>query len=668
LTVSPKEAGWINDLTADCHLAVPVPDAEELAASRIPVDDRRGVLFVGNFKHGPNVGAVEYLCREIVPRLNPRLLKDHPLWIVGNALNDSVRQAAKDIPGVRLVGWVPSVLPYLQQSRVAVIPLQYGAGTKRKLIESLMTGTPTVSTSIGVEGLNLQDNENVLIADDPENFARHIERLLTDRELWQKLASNGRSHILGLHGRVVAKQRWWNAVEKSLLRMPKPEPPPLVDGLAPADNYAALVDKVCAAANRRLPQDAAALVVSKGDERLVALNGRRAGHFPQTEAGIYAGHYPGSSAEAIAHLQSLRSKGFGYLVLPSSAFWWLDHYQELNSYLTDHADQLHGDDVCRIYRLGRNAAVSHVSSAPNGRQPKHVTIFPSGDQPAARNGHDRHEATEQFIARVRPRVRESVLTRNGFDACEGKRVLVFGVYLANQPNTADHIVQSLSESQCHSVDQRWVALLGDAPTPRVDDVTIASVRCKTPKFQILNELMAEIDLSAYDYVMLADDYVVLPDGFLDRYIDLQEELGFLIAQPARTSNSYIDHPIVEQQKGVLARRTMFVEIGPVVSFHRSVFNLVFPFDMTSPMGWGYENVWSRRLAKRGMKMGIIDAVPVDHSLRKPVANYAWAEANQQRKDLLAVHEHYTLDQCFRVLEVIPFPQAAPESNGELSLA
>jgi hypothetical protein len=69
-----------------------------------------------------------------------------------------------------------------------------------------------------------------------------------------------------------------------------------------------------------------------------------------------------------------------------------------------------------------------------------------------------------------------------------------------------------------------------------------------------------------------------------------------------------------------------------------------------------------------MKMGIIDAVPVDHSLRKPVANYAWAEANQQRKDLLAVHEHYTLDQCFRVLEVIPFPHAAPESNGELSLA
>jgi hypothetical protein len=194
-------------------------------------------------------------------------------------------------------------------------------------------------------------------------------------------------------------------------------------------------------------------------------------------------------------------------------------------------------------------------------------------------------------------------------------------------------------------------------------VTIGKLLEKTPKFKILNELLAVENVEDYDYVLLTDDDVVLPEGFLDGLIGVQAELGFALAQPARTANSYIDHPIVEQQQGVLARRTMFVEIGPVISFHRSCYDLVFPFDLTSPMGWGYENVWSRRLAERGLKMGIIDAVPVDHSLRKPVENYSWAEANAQRRRLLARQPHYPLDQCFRVLEVVGFSGARQGSCG-----
>ena len=160
-------------------------------------------------------------------------------------------------------------------------------------------------------------------------------------------------------------------------------------------------------------------------------------------------------------------------------------------------------------------------------------------------------------------------------------------------------------------------------------------------------------MSGFDTVMLFDDDIVLPERFLDRFLPLQHRFDFAIAQPARTSNSYIDHPIVEQQRGCLARQTRFVEIGPVVSFHRSVFGLVFPFDLTSPMGWGYENVWSYQLAGRGLKLGIIDAVPVDHSTRKPVANYKWSEADAQRKELFKKHEHYSYDDCFRVLAAVP---------------
>jgi len=105
---------------------------------------------------------------------------------------------------------------------------------------------------------------------------------------------------------------------------------------------------------------------------------------------------------------------------------------------------------------------------------------------------------------------------------------------------------------------------------------------------------------------------------------------------------------------VLARQSRFVEIGPVVSFHRSVFSIVFPFDTTSSMGWGYENVWSYQVAQGGMKMGIIDNVPVDLSMRAPVANYNWSEADRQRTAYLEKHEHLSLDECFSVLKVHNF--------------
>src|SRR5205085_8252889 len=98
--------------------------------------------------------------------------------IVGNEVNDAVRQAAAGVNGVRLVGWVPSLIPYLEQARVSVVPLRYGAGTKLKLIQSLMAGTPAVSTRVGTEGLWLCDGEQILVADDPGSFAGSVVRLL----------------------------------------------------------------------------------------------------------------------------------------------------------------------------------------------------------------------------------------------------------------------------------------------------------------------------------------------------------------------------------------------------------------------------------------------------------------------------------------------------------
>lgn len=221
LTVSAKEAELVNDLLGGGTRARDVPDTDEMPRSAIPWADRRGLVFVGNFRHLPNVDGVAYLCREVLPRVNPALLVDHPVYIVGNDLTPAIADLGRSLLNVRMVGWVPSVAPYLEQARASLLPLLYGAGTKRKLIQAAMAGTPSVSTSIGTEGLGLRNETEVLIADDPASFARSIERLLTDEALWNRLASAGRDRVMAVHGRESVRSRFCEVLRATLARTPQ---------------------------------------------------------------------------------------------------------------------------------------------------------------------------------------------------------------------------------------------------------------------------------------------------------------------------------------------------------------------------------------------------------------------------------------------------------------
>lgn len=222
LTVSEKEAELINDLIGDPTLAHMVPLGEDLPPSSLPFAERKGILFIGNFQHPPNIKAAQYLCEEILPQLDPDILAEHPVYIVGNALNETVRGYGAGLANVRMVGWVPSLLPYLQRSRISIVPLLHGAGTKGKLIQALMVGTPTVSTSIGVEGLDLRDGEHVLVTDDPANFANSIARLLEDAELWEYLARRGQAYIAATHSREVTRKHLMHTISTVLAQEVKP--------------------------------------------------------------------------------------------------------------------------------------------------------------------------------------------------------------------------------------------------------------------------------------------------------------------------------------------------------------------------------------------------------------------------------------------------------------
>ena len=97
--------------------------------------------------------------------------------------------------------------------------------------------------------------------------------------------------------------------------------------------YDAVLASLPATVVALVPAAARVLVVSRGDDRLLALEGREGGHFPQAADGAYAGHHPHDSEAAIAELERMRAAGWRYLVFPITALWWLDHYAGLRRHL-----------------------------------------------------------------------------------------------------------------------------------------------------------------------------------------------------------------------------------------------------------------------------------------------------------------------------------------------
>lgn len=127
--------------------------------------------------------------------------------------------------------------------------------------------------------------------------------------------------------------------------------------------YKELVANIRAVVETILPLECTVAVVSKGDSELLNLHGRRAWHLPCGDDGVYTGHHPADSQEAIEHLESLRSRGADYLLVPNTAFWWLDHYSEFRTQLESHYRCIFSDESCRIYSLCKSHGQSQVTSA-----------------------------------------------------------------------------------------------------------------------------------------------------------------------------------------------------------------------------------------------------------------------------------------------------------------
>ena len=196
-------------LSANSGLRVEVsPNGVDASQYQLLPDDggTADMLFIGNMGYQPNVDAVVYFCREVLPLIRENV-REAKLWIVGINPAEAVRRLDGDC--VVVTGAVPDVVPYYRRASVCVVPLRAGSGTRLKIMEAMALGRPVVSTSKGCEGLDVVDGEHIRIADDSASFAKRTTELLEDNQLRARLAMKAREFV--------ATSYDWDVISKRLV-------------------------------------------------------------------------------------------------------------------------------------------------------------------------------------------------------------------------------------------------------------------------------------------------------------------------------------------------------------------------------------------------------------------------------------------------------------------
>jgi glycosyltransferase involved in cell wall biosynthesis len=182
-TANPKLHVDVISNGVDTRLLNPLP----------PRNNQPTLLFIGTMNYKPCIDGMLFFYREVLPELKKKL-PGIQLWIVG--ANPTPDVLALQGEGVFVTGRVKDIIPYYAKSSISIVPLRAGGGTRLKVLEAMALGRPVVSTTIGSEGIDADDGKHLLIADDPEQFAEQIYALMSDRDLYQRIATNARELVV----------------------------------------------------------------------------------------------------------------------------------------------------------------------------------------------------------------------------------------------------------------------------------------------------------------------------------------------------------------------------------------------------------------------------------------------------------------------------------------
>ena len=191
----------------DVLLAASTPDAERLrplapsrsitaypnALPEIPAPpraDREEIVFSGNLEYAPNITAVRFFRDRIWPSLRSRW--PNLRWKIVGKNPQAVSDLVREDPRIHLTGFVQDAVATLAEARVAVVPVLTGSGTRVKILEAWAAATPVVSTRLGADGLDYNDGETLLLADDPGSFTEVTSALLASAEERKRIGTAGR--------------------------------------------------------------------------------------------------------------------------------------------------------------------------------------------------------------------------------------------------------------------------------------------------------------------------------------------------------------------------------------------------------------------------------------------------------------------------------------------
>jgi glycosyltransferase involved in cell wall biosynthesis len=154
-----------------------------------PAPDGRSVVFFGLLATRPNIDGATWFVNEVWPHV-VRARPDAQCKIIGKGAGKEILDLAR--PGVEIVGFVEDLRPHLARAAAIVVPLRLGSGTRLKIVEGMAMGKAIVSTTLGAEGIDVTDGQNILVADEPPAFAAAVVRLMGDPELAASLGAAAR--------------------------------------------------------------------------------------------------------------------------------------------------------------------------------------------------------------------------------------------------------------------------------------------------------------------------------------------------------------------------------------------------------------------------------------------------------------------------------------------
>ena len=240
-----------------------------------------------------------------------------------------------------------------------------------------------------------------------------------------------------------------------------------------------------------------------------------------------------------------------------------------------------------------------------------------------------------------------------------RRVLVLAIY---RPGSL--LARAVPRLRSDRHDVRFAFGATGDPEPALAGETAVSSLAGGGKFENLNRLLAVAPpagdgtpasaappLDGFDWLVVSDDDVELAPRFLDRFVALCERLALDVAQPAQTRRSHAAWRVTRRRPFSLARRTDYVEIGPVTIFSRRAAAELTPFPELR-FGWGLDNHWGALARERGWRLGILDALPVRHESQKVASTYTHAEAIEEGRRFLAGRPYVTAEEAQRTLSTI----------------